>query len=86
MKLLHVIIFASLFTLSTSIFASPVNINKASAAEIASALKGIGIKKANEIVSYRKANGKFKSAKDIVNVKGIGMATFKSNKKDILLK
>jgi len=71
---------------SSTLFASPININKASAAQIASALTGIGESKAKMIVSYRKANGKFKKIADLAKVKGIGMVTLKKNKGDILLK
>jgi len=70
---------------SFNAFAKPVNINKASAQEIADSLNGIGIKKAEAIVEYRKKN-KFKSADELSNVKGIGEKTIAKNKKDIKLK
>ena len=35
-------------------------------------LPGIGPKTADAILSYRKANGSFKSVSDLMNVKGIG--------------
>jgi competence protein ComEA len=38
----------------------PVNVNSASAEEIAEALKGVGMSKAAAIVSYRSENGQFK--------------------------
>ncbi len=71
---------------SSWVFASPVNINKATASEIAEALSGVGISKAEAIVQYRKENGGFKTAGDIMQVKGIGESTFEKNKKDILIK
>ncbi len=74
------------FIFSSLLMAAPVNINKASASEIASALTGIGEAKAKMIVSYRKKNGAFKKVADLENVKGIGKATIKKNKGDILLK
>lgn len=52
-----------------------VNINTASVAELES-LPGIGATKAESIVKYREANGKFKKAEDIVLVKGIGDKLF----------
>lgn len=67
-------------------FASPVNVNKASAPEIAEALSGIGLKKAEAIIKYREANGEFKSVQALTNVKGIGDKTVEKNKVDILLK
>lgn len=51
-----------------------VNINKAEAAELTS-LPGIGEKKAQAIIDYRKANGPFKKIDDLQNVKGIGAKT-----------
>ena len=66
--------------------AAPVNINTASAAEIAEALKGIGLSKAQAIVDYRQAYGLFSAANEIVFVRGIGDATFENNKGDILVK
>jgi len=72
--------------LTSSVFASPVNINKASAQEIAQALSGIGLKKAQAIVSFRDQYGAFKTADEIVAVKGIGASTLKNNRQDILLK
>ena len=71
---------------SFNVFAEPVNINKASAQEIADSLNGIGIKKAEAIIAYRKENGKFKTADELANVKGIGEKTIAKNKQDIKLK
>lgn len=71
---------------SSLAFASPVNINKASAEKIASSLTGVGSKKAEAIVAYRKEHGQFKSVDDLTNVKGIGSKTIVKNAQDILLK
>ncbi len=76
---------AALLTSSLAL-AAPVNINTATAAEIAEALTGVGINKAQAIVEYREAYGEFGSADDIVFVRGIGSATFERNKDDILVK
>ncbi|EGR0024138.1 helix-hairpin-helix domain-containing protein [Vibrio alginolyticus] len=62
-----------------------VNINTASAEEIATMLKGIGEKKAQSIVDYREEHGPFKTAADLKSVKGIGEATVKKNEGRILL-
>lgn len=51
-----------------------VDINKANIAELQQ-LKGIGAKKATDIVNYREAHGSFKSVDELINVKGIGKAT-----------
>lgn len=63
----------------------PVNVNSASAEEIAEALKGVGISKAEAIVDYRNENGEFKHVDELVNVKGIGIRTVDINREYILL-
>ncbi|USD64471.1 ComEA family DNA-binding protein [Vibrio sp. SCSIO 43136] len=62
-----------------------VNINTATAQELATLLKGIGQSKAEKIVEYRDANGKFKSADELAEVKGIGNATVEKNRERIKL-
>jgi competence protein ComEA len=83
---LSIIIAATLLIFSGNLLATPVNINAASASEIAAALTGIGQSKAEAIVAYRSQNGDFKKANDIVQVRGIGNAIYEKNKNDILLK
>ena len=65
--------------------AEPVNVNTASAEEIAANLKGIGPSTARLIVEYREANGSFVHADELVNVKGIGIKTVDQNRGMILL-
>lgn len=67
-----------------SVLAAPVDINSADANALAAALKGVGVKTASEIVSYRKRNGPFKTPEDLLEVKGIGPRTLEVNKNDIL--
>jgi len=80
-----------LIFLATALFsvwawaASPVNVNTASAEQLSEALKGIGQSKAEAIVAYRDANGVFKNADELVNVKGIGIRTVDINREFILL-
>lgn len=81
----YVVAFVLAF-LSFTVYAAPVNINTATAEEIADALNGIGIKKAQAIVDYREKNGAFSTAEDLTQVKGIGDKTVEKNKADILLK
>jgi competence protein ComEA len=50
---------------------APVNINTASAAELAT-LAGIGPSKADAIVAHRERNGQFKTVDDLKLVRGIG--------------
>ncbi len=62
-----------------------VNVNQATAQELADLLSGVGLKKAEAIVQYREENGNFKSAGDLVNVKGIGEALLERNRDRIKL-
>lgn len=57
----------------------PININTADK-KMLTELPGVGPKTADAILKYRKANGKFKSANDLLNVKGIGEKTLKKMK------
>jgi competence protein ComEA len=50
---------------------APLNINSASASELAG-LQGIGPAKAQAIVEHRDTNGQFKSVDDLKLVRGIG--------------
>lgn len=63
-----------------------VNINNASAAEIAETLSGIGLAKAEAIVTYRDENGAFDAIEELQLVKGIGPATVERNRERIALK
>ncbi len=78
-------IFIAAALMAQSAFAA-VNVNTATAEQIAEELKGIGLKKAQAIVDYRKANGQFKTVESLTEVKGIGLKTVEKNRKDILLK
>ena len=56
-----------------------VNLNTATAEELEQ-VKGIGPKLAEKIIEYRKTNGPFKRAEDIVKVQGIGTKFWDANK------
>jgi competence protein ComEA len=62
-----------------------VNINKADAVSIASALKGVGNARAQEIVRYREAYGPFSTVDELADVKGIGKSTLEDNRARITL-
>ncbi len=61
-----------------------VNINTADAQTLTK-LKGIGPKKAEAVVTWRKANGNFKTVDQLADVKGIGAKTVEANRKNIRL-
>jgi len=56
-----------------------LNINTATAEQIAQGLNGVGLKKAQAIVAHRKTNGPFKTVAELVEVKGIGPAIVERN-------
>jgi competence protein ComEA len=61
----------------------PVNVNTADAETIAAELDGIGIARARAIVAYRQANGPFRSADDLLAVKGVGERILAANRDNI---
>ncbi len=64
---------------------SVVNINQASAVELAERLTGIGEEKAAAIIEYRETHGPFQSAQELVDVKGVGEAILSANESRIEL-
>ena len=54
-----------------------VNINTATVEELKT-LKGVGEKKAESIIEYRKKNGSFQTKEDLMKVRGIGKKLFES--------
>ena len=76
-------IITALIFIGTIMFAN-VEINTATAKDFET-LKGIGVKKAQDIVKYRDTIKCFKSINELTNVKGIGEATLKKNIKDLTL-
>ncbi|CAI1007538.1 ComEA family DNA-binding protein [Serratia liquefaciens] len=57
-----------------------VSINQADAEQLASVLKGVGLKKAESIVRYREQNGPFTQIEQLQEVPGIGPALFERNR------
>ncbi|WGL16782.1 ComEA family DNA-binding protein [Microbulbifer bruguierae] len=57
-----------------------VNLNTATAEELSEVLVGVGSAKAELIVQYREEHGKFSSVEQLLEVKGIGIATLEKNK------
>lgn len=62
-----------------------VDINTADVATLDRVLVNIGVAKAEAIVAHRKANGPFRSAEQLAEVKGIGLKTVENNRERIVL-
>lgn len=69
--------------LAPNAIAGPVNVNAADAKTLARELQGIGMAKAEAIISYREKNGPFKSADDLAKVKGVGKKLIEQNKSNL---
>ena len=85
MKLFHSLFLTAILFFSNAVFAEKININTATAEQIASAMTGIGESKAKAIVEYRSSHGNFKSIESLENVDGIGEKTVEKNKDKITL-
>ncbi|MFK7795705.1 MAG: ComEA family DNA-binding protein [Gammaproteobacteria bacterium] len=84
-KLFYAAIFIVALFVAGPLAASPININQATAQQLADNLNGIGLKKAQAIVQYREKIGSFQTQSQLLNVKGIGAAILKKNESIILL-
>ncbi len=62
-----------------------VNVNTATAEQLAEALTGIGEARADAIIAYREEHGDFTHVDELVNVRGIGLATVDRNRDRIVL-
>lgn len=85
MKVFQSLFLTIVLLFSSSAFAEKININTATAEQIATTMTGIGESKANAIVEYRATHGKFESIESLVNVDGIGEKTVDKNKDKITL-
>jgi len=78
-RLIHSVILAGLVLAALPTFAAEarrvVNVNTADAAQLA-LLPRVGPSVAQKIIDFRKENGPFKSAEDLMLVQGIGEKTF----------
>ena len=61
-----------------------VNINTATVEELKT-LKGIGEKKAEAIIEYRKKNGSFKNKEELMKVRGIGKKLYESFQERVIV-
>jgi len=84
--MLRLLFISLVFLFASGLCAEPVNINSANEQELAANLKGVGPKKAIAIIEYRKVNGPFYTAEELINVKGIGPKTLEKNLENIKLR
>ncbi len=67
------VIFTLLLSfIAASAFAATVNINTADATALAKNITGVGPRRADAIINYRKTHGPFKDVQELTKVKGIG--------------
>lgn len=59
---------------------APVDLNSATAEQLAETLHGVGESKAEAIIAYREENGGFEHIDELVNVRGIGLRTVDRNR------
>ena len=78
-----IIIGLSMLLVSAIAMAASLNINKATAEEIAQAMNGVGLVKAEAIVKDREQNGAFKTIDEVIRVQGIGIVTIDKNRDKI---
>lgn len=79
----NLLIILALSLFAVNVQAGPVNINTADIKSLAENIRGVGVKKAQAIVDYRKRHGPFKRVEDIVKVKGIGPKLLEKNRADL---
>ena len=83
LKTIKVLLMSAILGLSTAALAV-VDINAANQEELQT-LKGIGAKKAADIIAYREAHGGFKNVEELLNVKGVGKATLEKLRSEIVV-
>ena len=83
MRSISIFISAVCLLFTSLAMAEPLDLNTASADQLASTLNGIGQSKADAIVAYREAHGPFQRVEELALVKGIGEATLRDNRDKI---
>lgn len=79
------LIFATVLSLMTlNASADPVDLNTASAQEIAKSLNGIGLSKAKKIIEYRDQFGPIDTPEELLAIKGIGEKTLEKNRSKMM--
>ena len=71
-------LFCSVFT--SAFAATPLDVNTATAEQLAAVMTGVGRKKAQAIIEYRNEKGAFSEVDELIFVKGIGPSLLKKNR------
>ena len=79
------VLFAALFAAPVLATDAQVDINTADAETLDRVLDGVGPSKAEAIVAHREQHGAFRSADELGEVKGIGLATIEQNRARIVV-
>ena len=83
MDKIRIVLFTLLLCLSCSLYAAgTVNINTADKDTLMT-IKGVGEKRADAIIDYRKEHGPFASVDDLAHVEGIGQTTVDGNRDNL---
>lgn len=77
---IRALILSLICIFSIPAMAGAIDINTATAEQLAETMKGVGPAKAQEIIIYRNEHGSFESIDQLVEVKGIGAATVDKNR------
>ena len=85
MNYLKIFCLALVMLVSARVYAGPIDINTAEAAELANAIVGVGDNKAAVIVQYRETHGPFASVDELAMVKGIGAGTVEKNRHNLMV-
>ena len=86
MSLFRTLLIAVVFALTTAVAsADPVDINSATAEELALVLNGVGAKKAAAIIAYREKNGLFQDVEELTKVSGIGAKLVENNRPNLMV-
>jgi len=81
MKAISVVLLLALSSISNqALSASPLDINSATAEQLAAVMVGVGNKKSQAIIQYREKNGAFNALDELIFVKGIGPSLLKKNR------
>ncbi len=82
----HLMACAVLLVAGVVFAGEPVNVKTADAETLATAINGVGINKARDIISYRQKNGPFETVDEIAQVSGIGMQTVDRSRANLTVK